>query len=84
MEGNQKPNISEILEKKMIGKVRKNKKGTIIAYFIEGTGWVSKAVGISLARKGKIDAVVATFKAGNLFLRTRRGTPVEIQLDNLG
>jgi hypothetical protein len=84
MEGRHKPIINELTSKKKIGKVRKNKKGTIIAYFVDGMGWISKAQGIKLARQGKIDAVVATSRGGNLFLRTRPGTPVEIQLDHLG
>ena len=83
MEGRNKPTVSK-LSKKRIGKVRKNKKGTIIAYFVDGLGWISKAQGVKLARQGKIDAVVATSRSGGLFLRTRPGTPVEVQLDNLG
>ena len=46
-------------------------------------GWISKAQGITLAREKKIDTVVATSRAGHLFLRTRPGTPVEGQLDHL-
>jgi hypothetical protein len=70
--------------KKQITRVRKNQKGTITAYHVDGMGWVSKAQGIKLARQKKIDAVVATSKDGNLFRRTRRGTPIEVQLDHLG
>ena len=71
-------------QKKKITAVRKNKKGTIISYCIDGIGWVSKVEGIRLARKGQIDAVVAKSRSGSLFLRTRPGTPIEIQLDHLG
>jgi Protein of unknown function (DUF3892) len=70
--------------KKQITRVRKNKKGTITAYYINGMGWISKVQGIKLARQKKIDAVVATSRSGSLFLRTRPGTPVEVQLDHLG
>jgi hypothetical protein len=70
--------------KNKITRVRKNKKGTITAYYDDGMGWISKAQGIKLARQKKIDAVVATSSAGHLFLRTRPGTPVEVQLDHMG
>lgn len=70
--------------KKKITRVRKDKKGTIIAYFVDGMGWISKSEGIELARQRKVDAVIATSRSGHLFLRTRPGTPVEIQLDHLG
>ena len=35
-------------------------------------------------KKGKIDAVVATSRSGNLLLRTHRDVIVENNLDNLG
>jgi hypothetical protein len=70
--------------KKKITRVRKDKRGTIVAYCVDGIGWVSKVQGIRLAQQGKVDAVVATSRSGSLFLRTRPGTPVEIQLDHLG
>ena len=70
--------------KNQITRVRKNKKGTIIAYYVDGMGWISKAEGIKLAQQKKIDAVVATSRSGGLFLRTRPGTPVDVQLDHLG
>jgi hypothetical protein len=70
--------------KKQITRIRKNKKGTIIAYYVDGMGWISKAQGVKFVRQGKIDAVIATSRKGSLFLRTRPGTPVEIQLDHLG
>jgi hypothetical protein len=86
-EGGKKGKIIEFpapQTKKRITRVRKNKKGTITAYCVDGIGWVSKTEGIALARKGKIDAIVARSQDGNLFLRTRPGTPIDIQLDNLG
>ena len=83
-EGGHSGKIEEVQTRAKITKVRKNKRGTIIAYFVDGMGWLSKAQGIELARKGKVDAVVAVSRAGKPFLRTRPGTPVEIELDHLG
>lgn len=76
--------IKELSVKLKITKVRKNKKGTIIAYFIVELAWISKQEGIRLAKKGKIDAVVATSRSGNFFLRTHRDVIVENNLENLG
>lgn len=84
MEGPKKGTIKELPSKLQITKVRKNKKGTIIAYFVVELGWISKQEGIRLAKKGKIDAVLATSRSGNLFLRTHRDVIVENNLDNLG
>ena len=64
--------------------MKKNKKGTIVAYFVVELGWISKQEGIRLAKKGKIDAIVRTSRSGNLFLRTHRDVKVENNLDNLG
>jgi len=84
MEGKRKPSIREIEDKKKITKVRKDKKGTITAYFVEGMGWLSKQRGIELARSDKIDAVISISSAGNPFLKTRPDTEVENNLDYLG
>ena len=70
-------------KKKQITKVSKDKKGTIISYYIEDIGWVSKAQGIELATSGEVDAVVATSSAGNPFLRTRPGIEI-VNLEDLG
>lgn len=84
MEGaGKKGKIVELPGLSSISRVRKNKKGTIVSYFIEGMGWVTKDQGIQLAKSGKIDAVVATSTAGNLFLRTRPDVIVENNLENL-
>lgn len=83
-EGGHPGKVEAIQARAKVTAVRKDKKGTIIAYCIDGIGWVSKAQGITLARKGKVDAVVATSRTGKPFLRTRPGTPIEIQLDHLG
>ncbi|MBI3534504.1 MAG: DUF3892 domain-containing protein [Deltaproteobacteria bacterium] len=74
----------QISKKKQIIAVQKDKKGTIVAYCIDGIGWVSKDEGIELAEKRIIDAVVATSRRGNLFLRTRPDLEVENNLENLG
>ncbi len=69
--------------KKQIIAVQKNKKGVIISYDVEGLGWVSKAEGIQLARRGEIDAVISISSAGNPYLRTRPGIDIT-NLEDLG
>ena len=68
---------------KQITKVKKNKKGTIVEYFIEDIGWVTKEMGIELAANGDVDAVIATSSAGNTFLRTRPSVEI-VNLEDLG
>jgi len=84
MEGGKVGTIKEISLKLKIIKVQKNRKGTIVAYYITELGWVSKADGIKLVKNGKIDAVIATSRSGNLFLRTRPDIIVENNFDKLG
>lgn len=76
--------ISEYAPKGKITGVRKNKKGTIQSYQIEGYGWVSKAEGIALALGGKVEAVVATSPKGNQFLRARPNSETLDNLEELG
>ena len=76
--------ITEYSVKAQITGVRKDKKGTIQSYRIEGYGWVSKTEGISLTLKGKVDAVVATSPRGNQFLRMRPNKQIEDNLENKG
>ena len=83
-EGNKEGTISEVPTKNQIDAVRKNKKGTIVAYRVAGIGWITKTKAIKMARKGKIDAVVATSRSGNAFLRTRPDITVENNLENMG
>jgi len=68
------------VEKKKVTGVRKDRKGTIQFYLIDGIGWVSKTEGIGLAAQGTVDAVVATSPKGNKFLRAN---PNQDALDNL-
>ena len=84
MEGPQAGTIIEYFEKKEITQVQKNKKGTIISYFVSGMGWFSKTAAIKLARNGEINAVIATSRSGNLYLRTRPDIQVINNLENLG
>ena len=85
IEGTKPGKVIEVpdYKKKQISSVRKNKKGTIVSYYVEALGWLSKSKAIALATAGTIDAVVATSRGGNLFLRTRAhsGNP---HLDDLG
>lgn len=76
--------ITEYSAKNPVTGVRKNKKGTIKSYQIEGYGWVSKAEGIALARKGLIDAVVVLSPKGNPFLRARPNSESWDNLENKG
>jgi hypothetical protein len=64
--------------------VMKNKKRTIVAYFVKTLGWVQKPRAIQLARQGKIDAVVAHSRDGNPYLKTRPDTTVVNNLKNRG
>lgn len=88
-EGSKKGKIEDVTpgrpsnEKRQITKVKKNKKGTIISYNIDGIGWVSKQRGIELASDGEVDAVVATSRSGNLYLRTRPGIEI-VNFEDLG
>ena len=81
-EGNFKPGkIIKEPTKKKITSVRKNKKGTITAYCIESIGWCSKPEAIQLVSQGKVDAVIAHSRAGNLYLKTRQDWKVDNNLD---
>jgi hypothetical protein len=62
-----------------ISKVRKDKKGKIISYLIDGIGWIKKIEAIKLAEENKIDAVVVK-RNGTIFLRSR---PNKETFDNL-
>lgn len=70
-------------DKKQIVAVKKNEKGVIVSYDVDGLGWVSKAEGVELANRGEIDAVVAISSAGNPYLRTRPGIDIT-NLEDLG
>ncbi len=69
---------------KSISKVLKNKKGTIVAYYIDSVGWIDKPQAITLARRREVDAVVALSRSGNPYLRTRPDVVVENNLSVLG
>lgn len=71
-------------DKKDISAVRKDRKGTNTAYYVEDLGWLSKSEAIRLAVQGKIDEVVATSRSGSKFLRARPNQIVEDNLDSLG
>lgn len=87
-EGKFKPGRTETTtppsKQKTITAVKKNKKGTILKYHIEGLGWVSKEKAIALASAGEIDAVVATSRSGSTYLRTRPDKTAANNLENLG
>ncbi|MBI4405000.1 MAG: DUF3892 domain-containing protein [Deltaproteobacteria bacterium] len=83
-EGSKEGKITELSAEKQIDAVKKNKKGTIIAHHVEILGWLSKPQAIELARKGEIDAVVATSRSGKEYLRTRPDSSGDNNLVNLG
>lgn len=79
MEGKPKAGkVTELPSKKKIHGIRKNKKGTIVAYQVEGLGWIGKARAIALTRAGKIDAIVATSRSGHQFLRGHHHQPIGV------
>ncbi|MBC7386298.1 MAG: DUF3892 domain-containing protein [Cryobacterium sp.] len=83
MEGKEQADVRQILPgKKEILRVRKDKKGTITNYDIEGFGWMNKSEALAFTRAGEIDAVIAKSKAGRPFLRTRPDITVVNNLDS--
>ena len=84
MEGRKPGKMRVLPTKKEISRIRKNKKGTIVAYFIDGLGWVSKAEGIRLCRAGQLDAVLARSRSGNPYLRTPPDAVIENNLEARG
>lgn len=81
-EGKFKPGkIIKTQKKKKISRIRKDKKGIIISYYIEGLGWLSKGRAIQLTKNGEIDAVLAHSSNGTIYLRTR---PDRLSENNLG
>ena len=84
-EGKFKPGkiVKESVKKKITA-VRKNKKGTIISYYIEELGWFPKQAAIKLASEGKVDAVITHSRSGNLYLKSRPDWRVDNNLGNLG
>ena len=71
--------IKEFSNKGQITKVRKNKKGLIVAYLVDGFGWILKATAIQMTRAKKIDAVIVK-RSNTVFLRSR---PNKFESDNL-
>src|SRR6185295_15732698 len=66
MEATKKGEIIEVFE---ITEVRKNKKGSLFSYCIEGDEWMSKKECIELAAQGRIDLEVCISRLGNTYLR---------------
>jgi hypothetical protein len=84
MEGWDEGQIIALPPLKSISKVLKDKKGTIVAYYIVNVGWVKKARAIAMTRKLEVDAVIALSRGGNEYLRTRPDIVVENNLSLLG
>lgn len=72
--------IKEYSKKGQITKVKKNQKGKIISYLVDGFGWLRKQEAIELCKKNKIDAVVVN-GSKSIYLRSR---PNMLDVDNLG
>jgi hypothetical protein len=71
--------IKEYSAKGQITKVKKDEKGKITAYLVDGFGWIMKKEAIELTNLKKIDAVVVK-RGRTVFLRSRAN---KIQSDNL-
>ena len=76
--------ITKTPAKKKISSVRKNKKGTIVSYYVESLGWISKERAIELVRLEKIDAVVTHSRSGTAYLKTRPDQMVTNNLESMG
>lgn len=78
-----KGKITEQKPKKKIVSVKKDKKGIIEYYNIEGLGFINKAKAVNLANNGLIDAVVVYPSLGRPFLRSRPNNTTDDNLGNL-
>lgn len=76
--------ITKASAKLKISAVQKDKKGTIVSYYVKELRWLSKVRAIQLTRLGKIDAVVAHSRSGNVYLKTRPDQTVENNLGRMG
>jgi hypothetical protein len=75
--------VTKFIAKKKITSINKNKKGTIISYYVKGIGWISKEQAIELTSNGKIDAVVSHSRAGNPYIKTRPDWSIENNLEGM-
>ena len=71
--------IKELSKLGEITKVKKDRKGRILLYLVDGLGWLSKKDAIQLTLQKKIDAVVVS-RNRTKFLRSR---PNKMASDNL-
>jgi hypothetical protein len=71
--------IREYSTKGQITKVKKDKRGKITAYLVDGFGWIMKKEAIELTNLKKVDAVVVK-RGRSIFLRSR---PNNLESDNL-
>jgi len=60
------------------------KKKIIVAYSVEKMGWIKKTQAIALARRHKVDGVVARSRSGGLYIRTRHDMKITNNLNVLG
>jgi hypothetical protein len=80
VEGSKPGEVTEVLPKKKILDVKKNKQNLIIQYLIEGYGWLRKTEAINLVEKEIVDAFVVKRQNGYIFLRSR---PDSTRINNL-
>jgi hypothetical protein len=59
--------------------VKKDKRGKITAYLVDGLGWIMKKEAIELTNLKKVDAVIVK-RGRSVFLRSR---PNKLETDNL-
>ena len=75
------PGEEEVIEPAKILAVRRNKKGVITSYQVQGHGWLSKSELITLIESGGgVDAVVVRSAGRKPFIRMR---PDSTRLNNL-
>lgn len=77
-----KPGREEKFRAKDIIDVRVNKRNVIIAYKVEGLGWLSKMETIALIEEGRIDAVLVS-ERGSTYIRTRPDQEASNNLDEM-
>lgn len=74
--------VGEIVEVQKITQAYRNRHG-IYDFNVCGIGWTSKEGCISLAKEGKLDVVLCTSHAGNLYLRARPNSSIQASLEAL-
>lgn len=67
-----------------ISNVKRDKKGRIEFYWVEGSGWVQKGRAIQMASNGKIDRVIVVQGQHGAYLRSRPDDKKENNISEMG